>query len=563
MPEPRPPRQQRFVGDLDGGLTRDGLAVEREQPVPAERSSTASVAPGSTSRRSSSARATRRRVSSRPSPRVTRRRNTWRIASRSSGEASATIRSARSTARRRSWPICWYDASGERTAARRSNSSVSANWSSGKGAGLVRDVRDRSRPRAPARSDAHARGRQPDRSLELIRRSGAIATVRRRAVRRTAGRRAADRRSRHAGSRPPAPWLSESATATRRASRKRSRSRSSLVSVNTSSNWSTRARARRRRGPPARPPRRSPREPLASRSASRGSGSARSARAPRRARRTGGHPGTSPTTVVGPSVAWSISPRRTGHQRRHGPPTTCRCRWVRPPRGTVPRRRRAAATSDRRVRPAEEVGGVRLGEGTQSLVRVADRGRGLGHGVLGVRGTPALGGVLAQEHPGQLGERRPVRRRVRRRRRDHRQVGEVGVALGVEQDVGCRHRAVHQVLAVDRRERRPDLLDDPARPRTVRWLAAGLHRGQESAAHEARHDARPARFAPRVVHRDHVRMFERRRGLGPADRTPGRTPARRRSARGTASRRRRGRRGAGSARNTVACGPSPIFSSSR
>ena len=92
--------------------------------------------PSETSRASSSPRATRRRVSCRPSPSVTSRRKTCPIARRPSA-SEAVYEAVRAGRRGRPSipPISRYAASVSRSPSRRSNSSVSANCSSGSAPG--------------------------------------------------------------------------------------------------------------------------------------------------------------------------------------------------------------------------------------------------------------------------------------------------------------------------------------------------------------------------------------------------------------------------------------------
>ena len=104
------------------------------------------------------------------------------------------------------------------------------------------------------------------------------------------------------------------------------------------------------------------------------------------------------------------------------------------------------------------------------------------------------------------------------------EVPEIGVALGVEQDVGRPDVPVCDPLPVRERERGGDLLDDAKRALPVQRLASFLERSKAAAPQVPGDDVRPARLPPVVVDRDDVRMLERRDGLGlrlePTDERP-------------------------------------------
>ena len=80
--EPSPRAEQRLVSDLDGWLSGGGFPIERQEPMPSEGVGHGIDRAGSTAISSSSLLAIRRRVSERPSPRVTNLRKTCLMARR-------------------------------------------------------------------------------------------------------------------------------------------------------------------------------------------------------------------------------------------------------------------------------------------------------------------------------------------------------------------------------------------------------------------------------------------------------------------------------------------------
>ena len=413
--EPRPLPQESLVRDLDRGLARLGVAIEREEPVAAVRLDTASIARASASDKSSERR-TRRRVSSVPSPSVTSRRNSCRQASR----ADSSIGSKRCSARRASAPetrpIPRYASSDRTPASASSASSVSAYCRSGRAPGRsatsviisarsrgsTRSPRDPREPRSLARAPpAHRRDGLGPRGEQVAEAAGPTAAASKKSARRVVTIRTR---------------LSGPDAAARRLSSRCARSSSSSTSVKTSSSWSRTIRARRPdRGARDRPPARGRAGPLEDLQ-QRGRRLDGDAEQRRSNSRNGGFPAgrrsctSAPSRDRAPRSAGTRPARTTDDFPDPDGPTTARNRAASSSSSSLP----TAASSGPPGRRSPDVG---LEESAESLVRVRGspgRGRGPRRRPGTPRGTrrrpPRVGESIVRILRGRPGDRRHRRR---------------------------------------------------------------------------------------------------------------------------------------------------------
>jgi len=92
------------------------------------------------------------------------------------------------------------------------------------------------------------------------------------------------------------------------------------------------------------------------------------------------------------------------------------------------------------------------------------------------------------------------------------EVGQIGVAVVIEQDVGRLHVAVDDAVAVGQRERGGHLIQQAAHP--LRRPGRAVQRRPEVAAAQVAHDqVGTARLAPVVVERHDLRVFQPGDGL--------------------------------------------------
>ena len=249
----------------------------------------------------------------------------------------------------------------------------------------------------------------------------------------------------------------------------------------TAARWSGNRASRERRPPPSPPA--PPRPP---------------SRAARRATAGGASRGASGATSAagGPPRGPPPAPRRRRSGRPAGAPGSARRR---PPASAAPPAPAAAArAAGRRCAPRQDLVPGAVGEGRlagQHLVQDQSEG---------VEVAPRVGRLpprLLRRQVRQGGGRAVAGRRQGRR---DAEAGEVGVAVGVEENAARPQVAMHHALAMRCLQGRGELHRHRHRPRRIEGARLRQHLLQAPPAHQVHDDEAPLAVLPQVVDAHHV-----------------------------------------------------------